>query len=277
MGCIQLSVDRNRALETANYSHFIEPVIHPDRTMSVHDIVLLVKGSWEIWEEDTAFLLGPGDVVFLSAGRHHYGVTGCSKGTRTLWIHACAEPRDAFLKTVRIPENTETEVYLPPFVSTERDSRFYGLFESIIRGYWSASATKRAMSRLLLSELLIELSARSHTATDSSVTAIDHVIDYIEKHPGLFFSIDSLASQVGLSRRSLTTHFRKQTGDSVHGFQTKLKIRMATATFDHIPETPVKQVADMLGFHDEFHFSKTFKSLMGASPVQYKLRFNRNK
>ncbi len=133
------------------------------------------------------------------------------------------------------------------------------------------------MGRVMLSELLIELSARSHAATDSSVTAIDHVIDYIEKHPDQFFTIDALASRVGLNRRTLTAHFRKQTGDSVHGFQTKLKIRMAASTFDHIPETLVKEVAGMLGFHDEFHFSKTFKSLMGASPLQYKFRFNRQK
>ena len=45
------------------------------------------------------------------------------------------------------------------------------------------------------------------------------------------------------------------------------------ATFDHIPETPVKELAHMFGFHDEFHFSKTFKRLMGTSPQQYKFRF----
>ena len=277
MGCIQLSVDRNRALEAANYSNFTEPFIHPNRTMRVHDIVLLIKGSWEIWEEETAFLLGPGDVVFPSAGRHHYGVTGCRRGTRTLWIHACAEQRDAFLETVRLPENTDTAIYVAPLVSTGGDTRFSTLFESVIRGYWSAAATKRTMSRVMLSKLLIELSARSHTGMTSSVTAIDHVIDFIEKHPGQFFTIDALASRVGLNRRTLTAHFRRRTGDSVHGFQSKLKIRMAAATFDHIPETPVKEVASMLGFYDEFHFSKTFKSLMGDSPLQYKFRSIRQK
>ena len=133
------------------------------------------------------------------------------------------------------------------------------------------------MSRVMLSELLIELSAHSHAEMNSSVTAIDHVIDFIEKHPDQFFTIDALASHVGLNRRTLTAHFRRRTGESVHGFQTRLKIRMAAATFDHIPETPVKEVAGMLGFYDEFHFSKTFKCLMGESPLQYKRRFNRRK
>ena len=40
---------------------------------------------------------------------------------------------------------------------------------------------------------------------------------------------------------------------------------------------PVKEAAGMLEFYDEFHFSKTFESLMGESPLQYKLRFNRQK
>jgi len=275
MGCVRLAVDRNRPIETSNYSHFVKPIVHPDRRMGVHDIILLIKGSWEIREEGSAFLLKPGDVIFLSAGRHHDGISGCQRGTRTLWIHAGAEPHDAFLAVDQIPPNTETAVYVNPVVSTGGDIRVYTLFESIIRAFWSSLATKRAMSRVLLSELLIELSARSHAAPDSSVTAIDHIIDYIEKDPHQFFTIDALASRVGINRRTLTTHFRKRTGDSIHGYQTKLKIRMAAATFDHIPETPVKQLAHMFGFHDEFHFSKTFKRLMGTSPQQYKFRFKR--
>ena len=199
--------------------------------MVVHDLVLLVKGSWEIREEGTTFLLKPGDVLFLTAGRHHFGVNGCQKGTRTLWIHACAEPRDAFLSAKQLPPNTETEIYLNPLVSTGGNIRIYTLFESIIRAFWSSSATKRAMSRVLLSELLVELSDLSHAAPDSSVTIIDHLIDYMEKHPHQFFSIDALASRVGVNRRTLTTHFRKRTGESVHGYQTKRKIRMAACHF----------------------------------------------
>ncbi len=277
MGCIRLAMDRSRALQAANYSHYAQPVAHPDRIMRVHDLFLVTRGEMEVWEEGTAFLLRPGDVVFLSAGRHHYGVTGCRKGTRTMWLHTYTDRRDAFLETDRLPENTMTDIYLNPLIATDGDPRFPALFESIIRGYWSSSVTRRIMGRAMFSELLIELSARSHAATDSSVTAIDHLIDYMERHPGQFFPIDALASRVGLNRRTLTTHFRRRTGESVHGFQTKLKIRMAAATFDHIPETPVKEVARIFGFHDEFHFSKTFKRVMGAAPQQYKQRFNRRK
>jgi AraC-like DNA-binding protein len=252
-------------------------MVLPNRTLDAHDIVLLVEGSWEVWEEGTCYHLGPGDVLFLAAGRRHYGRIGCRKGTRLFWLHASAQPADAFLETSRLPENTESLIYLRPFVSTGGDPQFNALFESVVRSYWSSSATKRTLGRVMLSALLIELSARSREETNSSVTALDHLIDFIEKNPGQFFSLDELASRVGFSRRTLTTYFRKRTGDSVHGFQTRLKIRMAAATFDQIPERPVKEVAGMFGFHDEFHFSKTFKRTMGVSPLQYKIRFNRPK
>jgi len=272
MGYLRFSIERNRRLETANQSHYGEPTLHPDRRMRTHDLVLLVKGSWEIREEETVHLLGPGDVVVLSAGRHHYGTVPCGRGTRTLWIHASSEPEDAYLGAARLPDNTETTVYLNPFIATRGDPRIYALFASIVRAYWSSSAARRALARVLFSELLVELSALSRAATDVSGNLIDHLVDYLEKHPEQFFGLDELAARIGVNRRTLTARFRQRTGESVHAFQTKLKIRMAAAVFDHLPETRIKEMAGRFGFHDEFHFSKTFKAQMGISPAYYKQR-----
>lgn len=272
MSHIRMAVDRNRVLENANYVRYAESALHPDRTMKVHDLVYLVQGGWEIWEQKEAFLMQPGDVLILTAGRHHFGRAGCLPDTRTMFIHAYAEEGDAFIQDGPLPDNTDSVVYLRSFTRVAGEPRIRTLFESVVRGHLSSSPTKRAKARVLVSELLIELSALAHVAIDTSASTIDYCVEYMERQPAKLFSIDELATLVDCNRRTFTTRFRARTGQSVHEFQTQLKVRMAASIFDSLHETPIKEVARTLGFYDEFHFSKVFKQHTGLSPSQYKAR-----
>ena len=272
MSHIRMAVDRNRILQNANHMWYTEPSVHPNRTMNVHDLVYLAQGGWEIWEHNEVFVMQPGDVLILSAGRHHFGRSGCMPDTRTMYIHTYPELGDAFLQDSEMPDNTDSVLYLKSLTRTAGEPWIRSLFESVVRCRWSSSPTKRAKARVLLSELLVELSAVAHVAIDTSASAIDYVIEHMEKQPAKLFSIDELASLVDCNRRTFTTRFRQRTGQSVHEFQTQLKVRMASSIFDSIHETPIKEVAHTLGFYDEFHFSKVFKQLTGLSPSQYKAR-----
>ena len=267
---IRLSIEKCRRLQTANYSFFKEPYLHPDRVMPAHDIVLIVAGGWEICEENERFMLGPGDAIFLFAGRRHYGERGCEYGTRTMWVHAYPERDDAFIRTAAVGRNTDSALYLPTVIRTGGDPRVISLFEGIVQNYWSSSATNRMRSRVLFSELMLELSALAHTAHDPAANAIDYIVNLIEMNPAKNYSIDALAKAVGMNRRTLTMQFRKRMKRSIHQFAVAHKVRMAASVFAHAPGTPVRVVASMFGFYDEFHFSRTFKQLTGAAPTEYK-------
>ena len=72
----------------AYHNLFVEGIPHPDRVMEEHDLIYLVDGEWEVFEEGTPYLLRAGDVLILTAGRHHYGERPCRDRTRTIYIHA---------------------------------------------------------------------------------------------------------------------------------------------------------------------------------------------
>ncbi|PYS50989.1 MAG: hypothetical protein DMF68_05700 [Acidobacteria bacterium] len=42
------------------------------------------------------------------------------------------------------------------------------------------------------------------------------------------------------------------------------------------PDTSLAEVALSCGFHDQSHFTKTFKRVMNITPAQYRTRFRSN-
>ena len=66
--------------------------------------------------------------------------------------------------------------------------------------------------------------------------------------------------------------FKEKFGITIHKYILDFKIKEAVHYFDVFPDISVKEVAFNLGFYDEYHFSKQFKSIMGISPLGYKNR-----
>ena len=54
-------------LTSANYVTYVTGELHPDRVMDDLDLIYMIDGEWEIWMEEEAYLLRPGEVLALGA------------------------------------------------------------------------------------------------------------------------------------------------------------------------------------------------------------------
>ena len=91
------------------------------------------------------------------------------------------------------------------------------------------------------------------------------LIDEMHKRVYTSFSVDEMAKIAGLSVTGFRKAFREVTGKSPKMFfeQLKLSMAMELLRFGHYN---VKEVAEMLGFCDPYHFSKMFNKHFGQSP-----------
>jgi AraC-like DNA-binding protein len=80
----------------------------------------------------------------------------------------------------------------------------------------------------------------------------------------------AVAKGVGTSEQVLRKRFRALTGQSPHQWYGGIQMRRAC---DLLKEGTVKDVADRLGYCDQFQFSRRFKQLMGIPPVEFQRRF----
>lgn len=81
----------------------------------------------------------------------------------------------------------------------------------------------------------------------------------------------AVAGVLGFSYETFRKQFAKRTGESPARFQKRRKIDHACAAI-YQGSQGFKGLASELGFCDEFHFSKTFRQVMGEAPSRFRQR-----
>ncbi|MCM8537723.1 MAG: AraC family transcriptional regulator [Lentisphaeraceae bacterium] len=110
------------------------------------------------------------------------------------------------------------------------------------------------------------LSQDSNSANDKSMI-IKGLVNYLERNFVNDISVEDLADMSKLSVRSLSRHFKEQTGKTIVQKITELRIHYAC---ERLKET--KQItfsAFDAGFNDISFFYRVFKKHVGVTPKQY--------
>ena len=89
-------------------------------------------------------------------------------------------------------------------------------------------------------------------------------LDYL-KTPNL----KKLASEVNLSEGYISAAFKKEMGMSIMKYAKKIRIDRAKVLLV-TTNTSILEISITLGFHDQSHFHKVFKSFTGVSPSEYR-------
>lgn len=252
-----------RSVESAGYNGYRQPSVHPDRVMEEHDLIYMLEGDWEIWQEDTPYLLQTGDVLILHAGRHHFGRWPCTAGARTLFIHLRRAEGDAFFSEAWAGEG------LPPLIACGENPRVRSLFQDVIHTHsgetYMREERESALSQLLLRELY--LCAHKPESADGALHA---VIRAIGDSSGRFLSAQDMAKLADLPERTLRKRFLAAYGVTPCQYQMQYKLRQVVDTLSEYPDVALADLAESYGFCDAFHLSKAFKRQFGVSPAAYR-------
>ena len=93
--------------------------------------------------------------------------------------------------------------------------------------------------------------------------------DYINKNYSKKLSVEYIAKNIGIDRRYLAKLFKESTGQTIKEYI--IKVKMIKARFLLINYNyNVKTVSIMVGYDDEYAFSKVFKKYYGHAPGYYK-------
>lgn len=265
-----LSTMCKRRVIAANFNRHREGELHPDRVMGVHDIVFIQEGGWEIGQDGYSYRLEQGDVIFLHAGHHHYGVNGFLPGVKTMYLHIGAAPEDKLVQALSREAVPEEMLLLPVVGRSHGSVSVISLFEDIILTFWSDMANKNVKLAALVDLLLFQLSALSDAKSAGDHKLVQDVLNRIRMTPDRIVSLPELAQMQHVCSRSLTSKFKMITGKTIHQYQLDLKLEMAYMLIKDNPGRPFKDIALNLGFYDVFHFSKLFKGKYGFPPSKLK-------
>ncbi len=93
--------------------------------------------------------------------------------------------------------------------------------------------------------------------------------EYIREHFAGISSMQEVAEHAGLSHDRLRHLFRQQRGISLVGFLTRIRIERSKSLLLH-SKLPLKQIAELCGYRDEYYFSAVFKRQTGQPPGAFR-------
>lgn len=100
---------------------------------------------------------------------------------------------------------------------------------------------------------------------------IQEAIKFMRNNINQKLTLEEIALHINYSPSYFGQIFLKKTGQTPLNYFNQLKIQKACQLLD-FSELKIKQIADELGFYDQYHFSKMFVKQIGETPSQYKKR-----
>jgi len=214
-----------------------------------------------------SFTLNPGDVVLFFSGNRYpsYRPPGAYRAMNILFGPLAVDTTCVGRPTVHGLVD-EDMLVVASRVPTGGDPMIRARFSEVVQLSNSPLPLRRRKASALLEDLLIDLAIRSEPSEQPWGPLMEYVLGFMDRNLDRKLSIDELADLVGISRRSLTRRFRQATGRSITAYHLEKRVAVAASMLKIHPDITLHEVADTLGFCDEFHFSRTFRKHMGVSP-----------
>lgn len=144
------------------------------------------------------------------------------------------------------------------------------IFKNLVESWFAKLPGYEFITRTLLAQLLIEIynNIKKNNQNYSTSLKVEKIIEYMRGNVDTRVTIADLSELVKISPTYLSAIFKETTGYSVIKFFNKIKIDKAKELIIE-GDKKIKEVAQILGFTDEFYFSRIFKKIEGISPLEF--------
>jgi AraC-like DNA-binding protein/mannose-6-phosphate isomerase-like protein (cupin superfamily) len=232
-----------------------------NRVNEDYHIVLVVSGKGTYTLEGKEESLHQGKIIFVSDKFCHSAQQNQNTGLEIIPLRF-----GLYSNTNRKPLREFTRPFC--ISSTPVDfQKYIHLFENIHK-YFSFGEIRiyRGMCNALLYQILTEfyqdLIAQGRLLIDKR---LEMIRIYIEEHPLDRLNMVELSKRANLSKRYLSQVFKQQYGKTPKAFMIQIRINQARFLLQESTKN-IQEIANILGYADQYAFSKQFKKMTGISP-----------
>lgn len=235
-------------------------------------------GCWLLAEGIEQYL-GPGDLVFIEPGRPHKlvselpGANGANPNPATLLLCGYCQFDDA----LALPLSA-----LFPEISVMRDEQLQAhawlrtLLDTLSTEYLSRHPGTRLVVNKLTEVLLVELVRVNFGQGEGSPLLraladkpIAQALHLLHQHPEKPWSLEALASEVGMSRAGFAKRFKVLVEHSIFDYLTQLRLQRACELLEDT-SLSLYAIANRVGYESDLAFTRTFKKRLGLTPTAYR-------
>lgn len=226
--------------------------------LNTYVLVLSKHGEGRLTMDYTEYRLGEG-AVHVAAPGQTIGMTAEEGQEAEAYvirfdIRSDAEPEAEFPLRGEVPVHREA----PTLVLCEI---LYGKSRSELR-------TERLLAQAAFHELLCGVAANIRRLPDDPRAALERTKAYIDNHFNENLTIGKLARMADISAKYYVDLFKKTYGQSTIDYITEVRIRHAKRMMLQA-DARLREIAQQVGYSDEFYFSRKFKQQIGVAPTVY--------
>jgi two-component system response regulator YesN len=108
----------------------------------------------------------------------------------------------------------------------------------------------------------------SHYYTPEQI--VDSLVTFFRENYSQEISMDSISSGLNFNSSYLSKIFTKYTGENPSKYITKLRINKAKYLLANDKNLSIKEVGDLVGYPNQYYFSRIFKMVTGKNPAKYR-------
>ncbi|MUL10144.1 helix-turn-helix domain-containing protein [Aliivibrio fischeri] len=224
------------------------------------------SGISEYFNQNKKQMISPGSTVIVNPEEVH----SCNPQKGTNWSYKMLYVEPEWIAKLQSQILNDSNNTFRPFQITHTDCPFiYRGFQSLAHTLIEDESTIKVEQTALnfFSELILK-DTNNPSLDVISKKAINCAYQYISDNFDKNISISEIAEVSGLSDFYLIHSFRKQYGITPHAYQIVMRINKAKALLKNGEN--IASIATDLGFTDQSHFHRNFKSVVAATPKQYK-------
>lgn len=128
------------------------------------------------------------------------------------------------------------------------------------------------VAHYLVLPMMLELTKAVRKEGEARMHPISHqAMDYVRSHLTEQLDGESVASALGVSRKTLCTRFKNETGETFAAYVRRLRVERARRLLD-TTDYEIAQIAYRTGFSSQSHLQTAFKSATGLTPREWRMR-----
>lgn len=97
----------------------------------------------------------------------------------------------------------------------------------------------------------------------------EKIEQYLKEHLSEPLSLQEISELFAISQTYMSKLFRKYSGQSYHQYLTAVRMERAKYLMETNGELYIREIAEMVGYRDQFYFSRIFHSYYQKSPSEY--------
>ncbi|WP_226294278.1 AraC family transcriptional regulator [Aquimarina algicola] len=250
------------------------------------EIIFVEKGNGYHTINDIKFSYKEGNIFLLAPeDTHHFEIKQHSKFTyfkfTELLFSGKVNLPDRKYWLQRIEQLLHHPNIIPGDVITHKEDRniIWDIHNLVLEEFknekiYYQEIISNAISTIL--SIIVRNISEKYNSNQKSVPAvgnskIDLILSHIRQnvYDNELTKISYLADTFNMSQSSISTYFKRKTGESIHQYVTKYKMKLVEYRLQHT-EFTIAEIAYQMGYTDESHLTKTFKKHFSMSPKQYR-------